>query len=96
MKDAIRPGPHCVLACTTGGMAACPGFQNRLYSDLRRLVPQEHALTLRLPGDPVTAAFRGGARVAASPLYRHVAWTKAAYEEQGSARLHGYEDADRT
>jgi actin-related protein len=39
------------------------------------------------------AAFRGGARLAASPLYQHLAWTKLAYEEHGSARLHGHGDS---
>lgn len=41
--------------------------------------------------DPALAAYKGAARIAASPLYSHLAWTKRAYEEHGSARLHGHE-----
>jgi len=53
-------------------------------------VPSEYELHLHLPEDPACAAFRGGARLGASQLYQHLAWTKLAYEEHGSARLHGH------
>lgn len=56
-------------------------------------MPTEYDLQLHLPDDPAKAAFKGGARLAASPLFQHLAWTKLAYEEHGSARLHGHSDS---
>jgi len=75
----------------TGGTASCPGFKERLYTGLRKLVPVEYRVNVHLPDDPALAAYKGAARIAASPLYSHLAWTKRAYEEHGSARLHGHE-----
>lgn len=48
-------------------------------------------MPLWVSDDPALAAYKGAVRVAASPLYSHFAWTKQAYEENGSARLHGHE-----
>lgn len=84
---------HSALAA--GGTAKCPGFKERLYSELRRLVPSQYTLNVHLPEDPACAAVKGGARLAASPLFQHLAWTKLAYEEHGSARLHGHGDSAR-
>lgn len=74
----------------TGGTVKCPGFKDRLLKDLRQLVPTEYDLNVHIPEDPQLAAFKGAARLAASPRYRQLAWSKREYEEQGSARLHGH------
>lgn len=47
-------------------------------------------LESKVAEDPELAAFKGGARLAASPQYSNLAWSKHEYEEQGSARLHNH------
>ena len=39
------------------------------------------------PNDPVLAAWKGGSRLAASPLYQQRAVTKMQYAEYGAANL---------
>jgi len=70
-------------------MTSCPGFRERLISELRPLVPAEYTLNVALAADPVACAWQGGSRLAASPAFAQVAWSKAEYEEQGSHRMHG-------
>lgn len=35
----------------TGGTASCPGFKERLYTGLRKLVPVEYRVNVHLPGE---------------------------------------------
>ena len=77
----------CVLL-SAGGMTTCPGFRERLLSELRPLVPAEYGLNVTLAADPVASAWLGGSQLAISPAFAQVAWSKAEYEEQGSHRIH--------
>lgn len=47
-----------------GGTSKLPGFVQRLEADLRTKLPEEFALRVGLPEDPVKNAWHGGARLA--------------------------------
>ena len=44
-------------------------------------------VSVHAPEDPVLAAWKGGSRLAASPLYQRRAVTKLQYAEYGAANL---------
>ena len=48
----------------TGGNTRFSGFQQRMYSDTRKLVPDMFNLDISHPGDPVSFAWEGGAMAA--------------------------------
>ncbi|CAK0737453.1 hypothetical protein CVIRNUC_000915 [Coccomyxa viridis] len=88
--EATHPNLHPLLysnVVCTGGCATCPGFQQRLYSELRALVPDDYEVGVHAPSNPILAAWKGGARLAVSPLYRQSAITKLDYAEYGAANL---------
>ena len=53
--------------------------------------PRQHNQPVQVgvhaPADPVLAAWKGGSRLAASPVYRQRAVTKLQYAEYGAANL---------
>lgn len=82
MRAALCVPPHPLLA---GGVAACPGFRERLEAELRPLVPDDYALGLHLPEDPASAAWRGAALVGASADYQRLAVSRQQYLQHGAA-----------
>lgn len=61
--QALRPGSiQDALSCSlslVGGVAACPGFRERLEAELRPLVPDDYTLGLCVPEEPASVAWRG-------------------------------------
>mmetsp|Transcript_25516 Transcript_25516/g.60699 ORF Transcript_25516/g.60699 Transcript_25516/m.60699 type:complete len:308 (-) Transcript_25516:332-1255(-) len=68
-----------------GGAVKCPGFRDRLESELRPLVPQDFELKMNLVPEPDLAAWRGGSRLATSPSFLEGIVTKAEYFEHGGS-----------
>lgn len=50
-----------------GGIAKCPGMKNRLYSELRPLVPDDYDVHITIPDDPDIVAWKGASIIGASP-----------------------------
>lgn len=87
--SACHPALHALLysnVLLVGGMAQCPGFRERLYDELRPLVPDCMELNISLPEAPVTCAWEGGSMLGASREYQKHALSKAQYEERGGGR----------
>ena len=47
----------------TGGCAHFPGIRERLEAELRRLLPDEYDVSVWLPENPTTTAWKGGKRL---------------------------------
>lgn len=71
-----------VIVC--GGCARFPGFLERLYNDLRSLVPDEYELNVRIVEDPVCAAWHGGVLAASKSEMDRCAATRQNYIHEGS------------
>lgn len=63
----------------SGGTARCPGFVERLTTELRPLVPDDYEINLTLADDPIGDVWRGGAVLAASHEYTQLAVTAEDY-----------------
>lgn len=59
----------------------CPGFADRLQSELRCLVDDMFELRVIKPDDPVSFAWKGGSLLGHSSLYRSHCLTKKHYKE---------------
>jgi len=66
-----------------GGNTLFPGFKERLEIELRKLVPVEYEINVRLPKDPILSAYRGGCKFALHSDYHHYVVTKEQYNEEG-------------
>ena len=87
--SAVHPDLHGLMysnVILSGGSCCCPGFKDRLYSELRPLVPSHFDLNVRMPDDPITSAWQGGSAFALSSDYQSMAFTRSEYEEQGYER----------
>lgn len=69
----------------TGGTASCPGFKERLESELRPLVPADCSVSVSIAASPELAAWHGGAKLASSAAFQKMVVTRAEYEEHGQA-----------
>ncbi|KAI6820036.1 actin-like ATPase domain-containing protein [Hortaea werneckii] len=67
----------------TGGYSLFQGFEERLRSELRAVLPTEVELGVRKAKDPVLDAWRGAAKWAATPQSRQAFVTKKEWEEKG-------------
>ena len=69
----------------TGGNALFPGFQNRVQTEVRKLVPDDYEVTVTVPESPPTYAWLGGATLASSSNKpgHLVPVTQAEYKEHG-------------
>jgi actin-related protein 6 len=88
--NAAHPSLHALLYSNVllmGGTARCPGFCERIRTELRTLVPDEYELNVQLADDPVTAAWAGGSLLGSSSAYRLQMVTRQQYEEQGGHRV---------
>lgn len=87
---ATHPHLHALLysnVLLTGGTARCPGFRERLFAELRPLVPDDYELNIYLAEDPALCAWQGGALLAASPLYGQLAVTRQTWRQHGAEAL---------
>lgn len=50
-----------------GGMAKCPGMRDRLFSELRPLVPDDYGVQITIPDDPDMVAWKGASMIGSSP-----------------------------
>jgi actin-related protein 6 len=86
---ACHPQLHGLLysnVLITGGTAQCPGFKERLETELRALVPDDYALNVTLIDEPHLAAWRGGAVLGSTAAeYQHLAVTRAEWQQHGAA-----------
>lgn len=87
LPDGLWPGLLANVV-VVGGNALLPGFVERLEAELRAVVPAELLVRVARTPDPVTATWRGGARLAAGGEgLRGVAVTREEYLENGSGWL---------
>lgn len=92
--SAVHPHIHALLYSNivlTGGTARCPGFRERLETELRPLVPDDYEVNVILLEDPHLAAWRGGALVGASPAYGQMAVTRQEWAQYGTAAFAKWE-----
>jgi actin-related protein 5 len=71
----------------TGGNVLFQGFEERLRSELRGVLPIDAALTVRRARDPLNDAWRGAAQWAKEPGFGHASFTREEYLEKGSEHL---------
>ncbi|KAI4154155.1 MAG: hypothetical protein LQ340_001845 [Diploschistes diacapsis] len=71
-----------------GGNAKLPGFEERLYNEIRELAPVECTVRVKVAPDPIKATWLGGARLASNPtLLKETMVTKQEYQEYGGSWL---------
>ncbi|CAL7941660.1 unnamed protein product [Xylocopa violacea] len=67
----------------TGGNAKFPGFQKRIYKDVRSLAPAEYTIDVHLPENPITYAWHGGKSLSKDSIFSSLLVTREDYEEEG-------------
>ncbi|CAK9815391.1 Actin-related protein 6 [Anthophora plagiata] len=67
----------------TGGNAKFPGFQQRIYKEVRSLAPAEYTINVHLPENPITYAWHGGKTLSKDPVFSSLLVTREDYEEEG-------------
>ena len=77
LKDVFISGGYCMFQ----------GFEERLAKELRTIVQEDLALTVRRAKDPVLDAWRGAAGWAARPQAREAFVSKAEWTEKGGEYL---------
>ena len=88
---AVHPDLHALMYSNivlSGGSCCCPGFKERLITELRPLVPDHFSLNVIMPDNPITCAWQGGSALASTTDYSAMAMTRTEYEEQGYDRVH--------
>ncbi|XP_037075532.1 actin-related protein 6-like [Pollicipes pollicipes] len=66
-----------------GGSTCFPGFKDRLYAEVRSMAPDDVQVRVSQPDEPVTSAWRAGARLAADPRLQGRLVTRAQWQEHG-------------
>ncbi|KAJ8974179.1 hypothetical protein NQ317_004856 [Molorchus minor] len=72
---------HIVLI---GGNTKFPGFNKRLYAELRSQLPHLWEVNVYQPDDPITYSWQGGKPLLSIPDFKSFLVTKDEYEELGS------------
>lgn len=88
--SSVHPDLHALLYSNivlTGGSCCCPGFRNRLLTELRPLIPDHFTLNIVMPDNPITCAWQGGSSFGCTTDYNAMAMTRSDYEEQGYDRM---------
>jgi len=67
----------------TGGNTLFPNFKERLFQDLRKLVPDKFEVQITLPVDPITYGWHGGEKLVKQSFWKKLMVSKAEYEEYG-------------
>ena len=75
----------------TGGNTLFPGFEDRLNSELRAVLPANLELKVRKAGDCILDAWRGAARWASQPQSKASFITRAEFLEKGGEYLKEHE-----
>ena len=69
----------------TGGNCLFPNFRERVERDVRELAPNLMEVSVKLPTNPVTYSWQGGAKLANDECLKTIAVTREEYLERGSA-----------
>lgn len=67
----------------TGGNSKFPGFQERVFKELRCLAPDEFQININLANNPDTYAWEGGKLLSNDPILNSLLMTREEYEENG-------------
>ncbi|XP_043264609.1 actin-related protein 6 [Colletes gigas] len=67
----------------TGGNAKFPGFQERIYKEVRSLAPAEYTINVHLPENPITYSWYGGKTLSKDSIFSNLLVTREEYEEEG-------------
>lgn len=67
-----------------GGNANFPGYKERIYSDVRSMLPYHFQLNVYKPDNPVTYPWSGGKTISKSSHFEKLIVSKHDYEEYGS------------
>ncbi|KAF7273592.1 hypothetical protein GWI33_013700 [Rhynchophorus ferrugineus] len=67
-----------------GGNCKFPGFKERLYTELRSLLPDQWEMNVYQPDNPITYAWKGGGALLKTHDFKSNLVTKQDYEELGS------------
>ncbi len=67
----------------TGGNAALTNFKERVEREVRALAPDVYDVIVRLPEDPATYAWSGGAAISNDVVFDSISVTKEEYFERG-------------
>ncbi|KAJ2965582.1 hypothetical protein NUW58_g10860 [Xylaria curta] len=70
-----------------GGNSLFDGFTERLRGEIKKLVPDDCAVRVARPRDPIANTWLGGANLARHAHVQSLAITKLEYEEHGGAWL---------
>lgn len=73
---------------TTGGNCLIPGFNERFYSDVRSMAPDDFEVSVTVPKNAVTYAWEGGVQLANDPEYKKMVVSREEYEECGHSICH--------
>ncbi|KAK7604023.1 hypothetical protein V9T40_004296 [Parthenolecanium corni] len=68
----------------TGGNMKFAGIKERIYNDVRCLVPEEYDVSVYLPDDPITYSWKGGALLSERNDFLSRVVTKDEYEDEGT------------
>ncbi|ELU11988.1 hypothetical protein CAPTEDRAFT_183790 [Capitella teleta] len=74
-KNIVLSGGNCVL----------PGFENRIYSEIRSMAPSMFDVKIRKSKNPVTLPWEGGVEIAKDPTFSERVISQAQYNEGGLA-----------
>jgi len=72
----------------TGGNACLPNIKERVQRDVRALAPDVYDVVVRLPENPTSYAWSGGAALANDPVLPSISVTKDEYMEKGHNVCH--------
>lgn len=67
----------------TGGNAAIPNMRERIEREVRAMAPDVYDVIVRLPANPVSYAWSGGAALAKDPCLKEMSVTRDEYMERG-------------
>lgn len=67
-----------------GGNTKLPGFQDRLFTELRKLAPIDYDICIFQATDPITEAYRSAVNFTASPHFSGAVVSREEYMEAGS------------
>lgn len=84
--EASHPHLHGLLysnIVVIGGMARCQGLQERLFSELRPLIPDDYDLQVQIPSEPHLVAYKGASLVGASTEFRTLAVNLEEWKQYG-------------
>lgn len=98
MQKGIAEGiAHCISLCDesarswlyrnivlTGGNTSFPNMKERVERDVRAFAPTEYEVVVRLPHDPISYAWHGGALFGNDPCLDKVSVSRDEYLEKGN------------